>query len=515
MLALEDADSEGDDEADVMARGVDDSRRAVATALVPLEDRRTLLQHMPARATRSGRVPLEPCLQLTYGCQVMLQRNLATPLGAVNGALGTVVGFVYFTDQRPTAQSLTATLEQAALHPPPLPTVLVRLNRYNGRTCPLAPGGNVVPICPMECSVRVNRQTYVRMQLPLRVAKATTIHKAQGQSLESVCIDTRHMFSRAMAYVAVSRARNYARLHLLHANFGIKAFQSTSAANVEREYTRLRALRANAAPVVALATLTNAQRSLDVIMSVAPPSATTAPGLTPAAVRPPATMTVQPDRATTAAPPAASTHDAALQLQLEERIVVRAELERVAGGVAAGVAGDAADASARVASTAAAATTNHVCDARPVDVLIPTNPVLLRNTAAMTLAVMAARLESRQHSCVYMAVICAAVNRAHENIALIVALVGTAWWNRIVAAAAVSIHARQPIQWSNAQQTYAAAAEQERLLAGMDVDAAQDLRLFCASLPSSRECNAYLTRFVVELRRLRATQPPAQQLGER
>jgi ATP-dependent exoDNAse (exonuclease V) alpha subunit len=51
-------------------------------------------------------------------------------------------------------------------------------------------------------------------QLPLRLANALTIHKAQGLTLDSAFVDIRAAREPGQAYVAISRVRTLAGLHL-------------------------------------------------------------------------------------------------------------------------------------------------------------------------------------------------------------------------------------------------------------------------------------------------------------
>ncbi len=126
--------------------------------------------------------PYDETLQLKLRSQVMLTVNLNLDHGLVNGSRGVIVGF----DTRGAE---------------PLPVVLFKngLKETVGR----------------HSWYLDDFQQVVRSQIPLRLAWAGTIHKAQGATLDCALVDIgRSTFEYGQAYVALSRVKSLDSLYV-------------------------------------------------------------------------------------------------------------------------------------------------------------------------------------------------------------------------------------------------------------------------------------------------------------
>lgn len=113
-------------------------------------------------------------LRLKIGAQVMLTRNISAKKGLVNGARGVVERFT----------------------PGGLPVV-----RF-------ATGGHSMTVDREKWVLNVGgRVVAQRIQVPLALAWAVTVHKSQGMTLDRVEVSLDKAFEAGMAYVALSRAR--------------------------------------------------------------------------------------------------------------------------------------------------------------------------------------------------------------------------------------------------------------------------------------------------------------------
>ena len=135
---------------------------------------------------------LEPVVFLAKGAQVMLTMNLWTDVGLCNGATGTVVNFIYATNQQP----------------PDLPiAVIVKFDDYAGPSV----SNNMqqcVPICPITVISDTLGNVNERQQLPLKLSWAMTIHKSQGLTLPNAWINIgKYEKTPGISYVAISRVK--------------------------------------------------------------------------------------------------------------------------------------------------------------------------------------------------------------------------------------------------------------------------------------------------------------------
>ncbi|MES9881383.1 MAG: AAA family ATPase [Sedimenticola sp.] len=178
-----------------------------------------------SKASETG--GLRECLSVGVGARVMLTKNVDVSDGLVNGAIGTVTGFIE-PERKCETNFPTAILVQ-------FDSIKAgRKLRMKLKKSPKDP----VPIQLDEARFTLGRSSgeCVRRQFPLTLCFAATIHKVQGLSLDEivVCFDGR--FNTGQAYVALSRCRTLDGLYLQQ--FDKKKI--TVSKPVETEMARLR-----------------------------------------------------------------------------------------------------------------------------------------------------------------------------------------------------------------------------------------------------------------------------------
>jgi len=164
-------------------------------------------------------------LELKKGSQVMLIKNIDEML--VNGSLGKVIGFMdeekfnsysadpeLFEQARESDDEDTKKRKQKIKQSSLLSTTsqswpLVRFAIADGTTRDLLCQRELWKVELPNGEVQASRA-----QVPLILAWALSIHKAQGQTLERVKVDLGKVFEKGQAYVALSRATNMAGLQV-------------------------------------------------------------------------------------------------------------------------------------------------------------------------------------------------------------------------------------------------------------------------------------------------------------
>eukprot|EP00026_Physarum_polycephalum_P002412 Phypoly_transcript_02418.p1 GENE.Phypoly_transcript_02418~~Phypoly_transcript_02418.p1 ORF type:complete len:933 (+),score=170.69 Phypoly_transcript_02418:169-2799(+) len=177
------------------------------------KENETALESLPSEkvlfdATDAGDVeklkncPAAKNMVLKMGAQVVLLRKVDDIEGIVNGSRGVVIGFEKASSK---SKKFKKWYETNSVLP------IVRFTNGLETTIP-----------PAEFKIfdqnRVNeggkaKNTY-RLQLPLKLAWALTIHRAQGMTLDRVQCYLNHTFAPGQGYVALSRVRSLEGLYI-------------------------------------------------------------------------------------------------------------------------------------------------------------------------------------------------------------------------------------------------------------------------------------------------------------
>lgn len=167
-------------------------------------------------------------LELKKGAQVMLIKNLDETL--VNGSLGTVIGFSTEAAFEISGGAVEDGYENGDDVDPKVRKRLAAFSRQMSENAgpdkkkyPLVQfhavdGTARIMLCcsePWKVETPTGEVQASREQLPLILAWALSIHKAQGQTLVRVKVDLGKVFEKGQAYVALSRATTQEGLQVL------------------------------------------------------------------------------------------------------------------------------------------------------------------------------------------------------------------------------------------------------------------------------------------------------------
>ena len=169
---------------------------------------------------------LVPHLRLCLQARVMLLVNACTEEGLVNGATGTVVGFLYADSKSCSTLPYFARSKivpncekrvDAATLQPSLPIVLVQVDAkfYKDGPSFLDSTPRVVAICPSTFRMKWKNKFIYRTQLPLAIAKYVTVHKCQSVTTDHLVWVLDKFHTMALAYVPPGRVRKLNGLYVI------------------------------------------------------------------------------------------------------------------------------------------------------------------------------------------------------------------------------------------------------------------------------------------------------------
>lgn len=196
------------------------------------------MQDVKQRDKLLSNVMAPQSLELKKGSQVMLIKNMDDSL--VNGSLGLVMCFM--SEKEFTHYTETDELPNGHFEGQPVKQDS-GVNKLKSRVNPHLVGdtSRLFPLVRFKLADGTSRDLLCqreewkielpngeiqaqRSQLPLILAWALSIHKAQGQTLERVTVDLRKVFENGQAYVALSRATTKEGLEVR--NFSKKAIMA-------------------------------------------------------------------------------------------------------------------------------------------------------------------------------------------------------------------------------------------------------------------------------------------------
>ncbi|KAB5588519.1 hypothetical protein CTheo_8037 [Ceratobasidium theobromae] len=200
---------------DRMARLASEGRLFMAEDKAGVDAFGIRISQMEARKMLETRVP--ESLTLRTDAQVMCVQNISES-NLMNGSIGRVLGFLtakeaveqgYPVAGAPVKLSDKGVAERVSVSPKYMNLEWPLVRFTNGGEFLMLPSDFVLENAVGEMRAR-------RRQVPLILAWALTIHKAQGQTIDRLKVDLGRTFAPGQAYVAVSRCRTLEGLQLMN-----------------------------------------------------------------------------------------------------------------------------------------------------------------------------------------------------------------------------------------------------------------------------------------------------------
>ena len=201
-------------------------------------------------ASMSDAMGLEKTLYISKGSAVLLTTNICAEVGLCNGARGTVYSILYRKSEIKDQTILEEGTEtyDYSVHIPQV--IFVDFPKFVGkRFCSQCPP-TVVPIFPKSRSWTSRTFKYCsRIQFPLTLSYAMTVHKSQGQTFDQCYIDLGREgdFANGLSFVALSRIKKFDQL-VVRSFSKDRLFKNYSTVNFKsilKEYERLKKYEVN------------------------------------------------------------------------------------------------------------------------------------------------------------------------------------------------------------------------------------------------------------------------------
>jgi len=192
--------------------------------------------------------PSQKTLVLKVGAIVMLRKNLDTGLELCNGTRGVVTKIINLKEFK--LKEARDKIKDEILLKDTIAKIQDEKINHGGR--PVG-SNNIVPkqwfpVVKFECGIEMIMEPAIskieasgsllakRIQIPLNLGWAITIHKSQGMTLNTAIVDLNGCFETGMAYVAVSRLKTLQGLKLI----GFKSHFIQTDVRVLAYYRRLK-----------------------------------------------------------------------------------------------------------------------------------------------------------------------------------------------------------------------------------------------------------------------------------